>query len=68
MNAYQKLDRKYGFDELRSFPTLCVGQADDLKVEGPGFRVWLSRVEAKKVSVERFRNGRWETTEEYQTR
>lgn len=30
-------------DELQSLPTLCVGQADDLKWEDGQTRVWLSR-------------------------
>lgn len=37
--------RNYTYEQLNVLPTLCVGQADDLKIEGDGRRVWLSRVE-----------------------
>jgi len=58
---------------LRSLPTLCTGQADDLKVETSTMRVWISRCTVEdgepfddKVTVERLRNGRWEVADEYQ--
>ena len=34
---------RYTLNELESLPTLCVGQADDLKIESELVRVWLSR-------------------------
>lgn len=68
--------REYSAEELDAMPTLCVGQADDLKVEGADdegqYRVWLSRCSVEdgepfdnKVSVERFQNGSWSTVTEY---
>lgn len=30
-------------EELRALPTLAVGQADDLKIDQGGYRVWISR-------------------------
>lgn len=33
----------FSLSRLRAMPTLCEGQAEDLKFEGPGLRVWLSR-------------------------
>lgn len=33
----------YTLAELEALPTLCQGQADDLKIEGGGVRIWLSR-------------------------
>lgn len=37
------LDFPIGYETLESLPTLCVGQADDLKYESDGIRIWLSR-------------------------
>lgn len=58
--------------ELDALTTLCVSQADDLKVDAGDTRVWLSRCSAadgepfdNKVTVERLTNGRWETVSEY---
>lgn len=67
--------------ELRKLPTLCVGQADDLKIErladdlSPGYRVWLSRCTVadgepvdNKVTIERqeARSGKWYTSQWYE--
>ncbi len=67
--------RRYSLRELKALQTLSVGQADDLKVDTGNTRVWLSRCTVadgepydNKVSVEEYRNGRWETAEEYQAR
>jgi hypothetical protein len=56
-----------------SRPTLCTGQADNLKVETSTTRVWLSRCSVEdgepydnKITVERLRNGRWEEVETFQ--
>lgn len=34
----------YPLAYLKSLATICSSQADDLKIEENGFRVWLSRV------------------------
>ena len=59
--------------DLEDLPTLCVGQAEDLKVEttlddGTPARVWLSRCGVEDgepwentVSLETCQNGRWTT-------
>ncbi len=41
-------------EDIEELPTLCRGQADDLKIDGDedGLRVWLSRVD-NSVSYER---------------
>jgi hypothetical protein len=57
-------------DELEELPTLCQGQADDLKIESPDERVWLSRCGVEdgepwdnKVTIERRVDGRWTEVE-----
>lgn len=64
--------RRYGLAELEALPTLCTSQADDLKVEGDGFRIWLSRCGVadgepydNKVTVEEYIDGDWTETEHY---
>ncbi|MFI0265594.1 hypothetical protein [Streptomyces luteogriseus] len=62
------MKKKYTAAELRELPTLCVGQADDLKIEDneAGLRVWLGRVQTDLVMIEeRDGEGNWHTTEEY---
>lgn len=56
----------YSLAELETRPTLATGQADDLKVEGVGIRIWLSRCGIEdgepcdnKVTIEEYRDGRW---------
>lgn len=65
----------YRAAELRELPTLCVGQADDLKIEEPGHRVWLSRCTVddgepvnNKVTIERQEpsNGKWYISQVYE--
>jgi hypothetical protein len=58
--------------ELAAMPTLTVGQADDLKIDLPGLRVWLSRCSVEdgedsenQVYVERYIDDRWKTVESY---
>ena len=52
--------------ELRKLPTLCTGQADDLKIDTGKMRVWLARCGpadgyyGPKIMVEHLRDGRWE--------
>ena len=65
----------YSLEELEALPTLSVGQADDLKVDTGDTRVWLSRCTVEdgepynnKVSVEQYRDGRWQTVDQYQAR
>jgi len=64
---------KYTLAELEVRDTLCVGQADDLKVEGEGQRVWLSRCGVadgmeydNQVSIEEYINNQWTITDTYQ--
>jgi hypothetical protein len=65
--------RRYSLAELESLPTLCVGQADDLKIDTPIRQVWLSRCGIadgepceNKVTVMVRRNDRWEEKEWYE--
>jgi len=67
-----KGERKYTSDYLESLPTLCQGQADDLKIEEPGFRVWISRCGVEdgepydnKITIEEYIDGNWIVTDEY---
>ncbi|MBD2499880.1 hypothetical protein [Anabaena azotica] len=64
---------KYTLHELNRLPTICTSQADDLKIEKNGVRVWLSRCTVEdgepfnnKVTVEKCENGCWVVVEEYQ--
>lgn len=57
---------------LESLPTLCVSQADDLKINTAEMRVWISRCSIEdgepfnsKVTVEGFINDRWQTVGEF---
>ena len=43
---------------LEKMPTLCKGQADDLKIDIGTKRVWVSRVDGS-VSVEELKDGKW---------
>lgn len=47
--------------ELEKLPTLCVGQADDLKIDTGTIRVWLSRVD-ESITVETYKGGCWIVT------
>lgn len=53
----------WSVDELEKLPTLCVGQADNLKVDTGTIRVWLSRVD-NSISIEQLVNGRWVLVDE----
>jgi len=67
-------DDAYTLAELKARPTLCVGQADDLKIEIKGkLRVWLSRCSIEdgepfnnKVTEELWDGERWNTVREYE--
>jgi hypothetical protein len=60
----------YTTNQLERMPTLCVGQAADLKVDTGTVRVWLSRCgpedgETQPIQTERLIAGRWiDTTED----
>ena len=63
----------YTLAELEAMPTLEHGHFDNLKIETPTTRVWLSRMTKadgapyeNEVSVDHYRNGRWETVDRYQ--
>lgn len=52
---------RYTLQELEAMPTLCVGQAGNLKVDDGNIRVWLSRCDVasgepydNKVTVEMY--------------
>tara|TARA_R110002051_G_scaffold183184_1_gene252769 strand:+ start:52 stop:243 length:192 start_codon:yes stop_codon:yes gene_type:complete len=53
---------------LEALPTLCTGQADDLKIEADGVRIWLGRVEDGTVFIETFDGDRWAVTDTYQAK
>lgn len=65
----------YSLRELKSLPTLTVGQADNLKIETATERVWLSRCSIEdgepfnnKVTIERFNGRRWYEAETYEAK
>jgi len=67
--------KRFTLQELQRMKTLCVGQADDLKYEGDGVRVWLSRCDEadgepheNKVTVEKWFHVEWRETETYQAK
>lgn len=55
---------RYRADKLRDKPTIYTAPADDLKLELPALRVWLSRIDDA-VTVQRLYNGVWGTVEKY---
>ena len=66
------MPRQFSAQELEGMPTLCTGQADDLKYDDGKTRVWLSRCTKddgepynNKITIERLRGGRWEIEDEY---
>ncbi len=66
-----KRDR-YTAQGLSEMPTISVSQFDDLKIETPTMRVWLSRMtvrdEAKykhQVTIEVMRDGLWVKRTQY---
>jgi hypothetical protein len=54
----------WSYEELCELPTLCVGQAADLKLEKPQIRVWVCRVQDQ-IEVECCINGCWRDTAYY---
>lgn len=63
---------RYSLKDLKAMPTLTQGQSDDLKVDDGQTRVWLARTGVEdgekydnRVTVEKFKNGRWVTADEY---
>lgn len=52
---------------IKNLPTLSHGHTDDLKIQTPVRRVWLSRVIKNEVTEEayNFNKGRWETVKTY---
>lgn len=65
----------FSLQELEAMPTLCVGQADNLRVDHGAIRIWLSRCGVadgepyeNKVTVEMYstRRGAWFTSLTYQ--
>lgn len=69
--------QRYTLAYLKSLPTLSTAQADDLKIEDGGVRVWLARTGIEdgepynnKVTIEVYnqQTGRWEITQTYQAR
>lgn len=68
--------RTYALDELQAMPTITKGLTDDLKIETPDRRVWLSRVTVadgvpypNQVTVESPNvHGEWVTVRTYRAR
>lgn len=63
---------RYTKEELKAMPTIHSGQYDNLKIETPTMRVWLSRMTVadgmpynNQVTVEKLIDGCWVTVEEY---
>lgn len=57
---------------LLSYPRLCIGQADDLRLENDAYRYWTSRCQEDSegnplVSIETIIDGKWTTIAEYYT-
>lgn len=69
--ASDYLPEEYPTSEtLLSYPRLCVGQADDLRLENDAYRYWTSRCQEDSegnplVSIETIIDGRWYTIAEY---
>ena len=68
------MGKKYTAKELEKLPTISEGQADDLKVEVGGKRIWLSRMTKEdgmpynnQVTEEKFdsKSGSWKTVRVY---
>ena len=64
---------RYTVAALEAMKTLSVSQADDLKIDDGRTRVWLARCGIDDgaaydngVTVEKLRNGRWVTVEQYE--
>ena len=64
---------KFSLRDLSRRRTLSTSQADDLKIERRGLRVWLSRCGVEdgepydnKVTIEEFIGGRWVETYVYE--
>jgi len=62
----------YTTNELENLPTLCVGQADNLKIETKNKRVWLCRCGVadgmaydNQITIERYIINQWVTVETY---
>ena len=63
----------YSKKEIEALPTMSVGQEADLKIDTGKMRVWLSRCTVadgmpynNQVTVEKLKDGRWLTLEEYE--
>ena len=63
----------YNANDLDQMDTLAVGQADDLKIDENGKRVWLCRCGVadgmaydNQITIERYLNNRWVTVETYE--
>jgi len=71
MNEAQQLSHivniiPFKLDYLEGLPTLCTGQADNLKIEHGIYQVWLSRCGIEdgepydnKVTIKHLSNGHW---------
>ena len=68
-----KEDRnEYTLEQLIALPAITVGQADDLKIDLPRSRVWVSRMTVEdgmpydhQITLEKLIRGRWVTMHEY---
>lgn len=66
-------ETRYTTDDLRRLPTLCVGQADSLKIDNGKTRVWLCRCGIadgmpydNAVTIEKLIDGQWTEVEQYE--
>jgi len=61
--------------QLKAMRTISQGHTDNLKVDTGTTRIWLSRMTVEdgmpynnQVTVEKMKNGVWETVDEYRAR
>jgi hypothetical protein len=64
---------QYSLKEFQNMETISQGQADDLKIETPDTRVWLSRMTVEDgalfdngVTIEKLQDGSWVVVDEYE--
>lgn len=64
---------EFELSEIEKMETITSSHFDDLKFESAFIRVWLSRMTIEdgmpynnQVTIEVLKNGRWETTKQYE--
>ena len=58
------MSRQYTWQELNKMPTLCKSQCDELKIEEPGYRVWLCPT-SNRIEIEQWISQKWEITQSW---